>query len=410
MSIVKLTKGRLIIGCGILIALIIMSNYLNFKVNNSVSNIIEYKNTNSREGITFDEFNKIKKRYKDVDFTCYSEVKQNVTNKYGVSPTKYGNSTDKKVKTKVILTDEKYFSLYPFQMIRGGKLDFLSVNNKDKVAIISDVLANSLFKSNNVIGSTLKIGNDKYRIVGVYKENNSLLYSMSDDGYEKVYIPYTAYENTDNNKLFINVLTTKQTKKYDAKNINDKLTIILGDRLLQYKSVDYTDLKKLIFQNVKILYFIIGIFIIAYLIKIMITLIKEFKSFFIDKMKSKYLKGVINSNAREIAIYLGKIIICLVLILFVFNLVKFNIVIEKKYLPSENIFDISFYRKVIVYNMQLNNANESGFSNVYNRYLTVISHVEGIMLLVQLIFSINIILNFKVFRKLKSKFKSSSTS
>ncbi|URZ01761.1 ABC transporter permease [Clostridium felsineum] len=407
MSIIKLTKGRLIIGCGILIALIIMSNYLNFKVNNSVSNIIEYKNTNSREGITFEQFNKIKKQYSDIDFTCYSEVKENVTNKYGVSPTKYGDAIDKKVKTKVILTDEKYFSLYPFQIISGGKLDFLSVNNKNKVVVISDVLANSLFKSNNVIGSTLKIGNDKYRIVGVYKENNSLLYSMSDDGYEKVYIPYTAYENADNNnKLFINVLTTKQTKKYDAKNINDKLTIVLGDRLSQYNSVDYTGLKENIFQNVKILYFIIGIFIIVYLIKIMITFIKEAKSFFINKMRSNYLKDVITNNIKEIAIYLGRIIICLVLIVFVFCLVKFNIVIEKKYLPSENIFDISFYRKVIVYNIQLNNANENGFSNVYNRYLTVISHVEGIMLLAQLICIINIILNFKVFRKLRSKFKS----
>ncbi|URZ17649.1 ABC transporter permease [Clostridium felsineum] len=407
MSIIKLTKVRLIIGCGILIALIIMSNYLNFKVNNSVSNIIEYKNTNSKEGITFEQFNKIKKQYSDIDFTCYSEVKENVTNKYGVSPTKYGDDIDKKVKTKVILTDEKYFGLYPFQMISGGKLDFLSVNNKDKVVVISDVLANSLFKSNKVIGSTLKIGNDKYRIVGVYKENNSLLYSMSDDGYEKVYIPYTAYENTDNNnKLFINVLTTKQTKKYDAKNISDKLTIILGDRLSQYNSVDYASLKEHVFQNVKILYFIIGIFIIVYLIKIMITFIKEAKAFFINKMRSNYLKDVITNNIKEITIYLGRIIICLVLIVFVFCLVKFNIVIEKKYLPSENIFDISFYRKVIVHNIQLNNANENGFSNVYNRYLTVISHVEGIMLLAQLICIINIILNFKVFRKLRSKFKS----
>ncbi|AAK78645.1 putative ABC transport system permease protein [Clostridium acetobutylicum] len=405
MNIIKLTKVRLIIGVVVLLTLIIASNYLNFRVNDSVSNVIEYKNTVNNDGITFEEFNKLKKQYSDIDLTCYSEVKTKVTNKYDVSPSRYNNFADKKIKTKMILTDENYFRLYPFQIITGGKLDFLSVNNNDKVVVISDVLANALFKSNNVIGSTLKINNDKYRIVGVYKENNSFLYSMSDDGYEKVYIPYTAYRSQDISKLFLNVLTARQNPKHDKKDINSKLTKVLGDKLSEYNLVDYSMLKGILFQNVKILYFVIGLFVIACLIKIMIMFIKEAKTFFVDKMKSDYLKDVLINNKIKISIYLGKVLICIVLIVFVFNLIKFNVVIDKKYLPSENIFDIEFYKEVIVSNIQLNNANENGFRNIYDRYLTTINHVESFILVAELILIINILINYKFFRILKNKFK-----
>jgi putative ABC transport system permease protein len=396
MNVVKFAKFRLILSFVVLIVLIIVSNYLNFMVNNSVLNVIEYKNIDNKEGITFDEFSKVKNNYKDIDFTSYSEIKSDVTNKYGVSPNKYGSAEDKMIKTKVVLTDEKYFDFYPFYLITGGKLDFLSVKRGDRVVVISDVLANALFKCNNIIGSTLKINNENYRIIGVYKENKSLTYRMAEDGYERVYIPYTSYksENKESN-LFLDTLTTRQTKKYDEKNINDKLTKVLGDKLSVYKIVDYTVSKQLVFQNIKILYFIIGIFIIIYLIKVMIKHIKETVSFFIEKMKSNYIKEALLNNKRGFIVRFSKILICALLIVVIFNLVKFNVVIVKKYLPPENIFDISFYKEAVVSNIQLNNANEAGFSNVYDRYLNTIRNIESIIFLVELVISINIIMDYK---------------
>jgi putative ABC transport system permease protein len=378
-DIKKFTKFRLVISFSIFIVLIIITNYLNFMVNNSVSNVIEYKSTSNNVGITFDELSKVKGKYKDLKLTGYREVPANVTNKYGISP-------EEGIKTKTVLTDENYFDLYPFEMINGGKLDFLSVKNGDKVAIISDVLAASLFKSTDIIGSTLNINEVKYKIAGVYRENKSLLYSAAEDGYERVYIPYTSYTNQDkNDSSFLDVMTTRETKNYDEKSIDIKLNKVLGDKLPLYKSVDYTVSKEIIFQNIRILYFIIGMFIIIFLIRMIAKFIREAQVFLKEKLKGNYVNEVLKNNRKEFLIFLSKISVCILGIVIIFNLVKFYPVILDKYLPSNNIFDMDFYRKTIISNIQLNNANENGVSNVYSRYISVVGNVERLMLLGELL-------------------------
>ncbi|MFL0253205.1 ABC transporter permease [Clostridium neuense] len=382
MHIGKITKFKLIVSFSILIVLIIMSNYLNFNVNKNVSNVIEYKSINSASGgITFDELSKVKNKYKDLELTGCKEMTSSVTNKYGVSPQKE-MKTEEAIRTKIVLTDENYFDLYPFRMIRGGKLDFLTVKYGSKVAIVSDVLANSLFKSVDVIGSTLNVGNSKYRIVGVYKENKSLLYSAAEDGYERIYVPYTAYSDQDKkDKSFIDIMATRETKNYDEKAINDKLSKALNDKMPLYKSVNYTVSKQIVLQNIKILYFIVGCIVIAFFIKLILKFICEIKLLFKEKLRVSYLKEVILNNKKEILILFSKVFICIVGIATVFNLIKFNLVIQNKYLPSENIFDVSFYRTTIISNIQLNNANENGISNVYNRYLAIVGKTEAFVLL-----------------------------
>lgn len=385
MYIGKVTKFKLIVSFSILTILIIVSNYLNFNINRNVSNIIEYKNINRENGgITFDELSRVKDNYKDIKFSGCKEIAASVTNKYGVSPQKE-IKTKQKIKTKIVLTDENYFDLYPFEMIRGGKLDFLTVKSGSKAAIVSDVLANSLFKSVDVIGSTLNVGNSKYRIEGVYKENKSLLYSAAQDGYERIYIPYTSYfDQNKKGKSFIDIMATRETKKYDEKAINNKLSEVLNDKFSLYKSVNYTVSKKIVLQNIKILYFIIGVIVIIFLIRMIVKFTYEINLFLKEKMKSNYLKGALASNKKEFLIFVGKILICILGIVFVFDIVKFKLVIETQYLPSDNIFDINFYRNTIISNIQLNNANENGISNVYNRYLTIIGNTQRFIFLAEL--------------------------
>lgn len=386
MHIDKTTKFKLIVSFSILIVLIIMSNYLNFNVNKNVSNIIEYKNINKENsGITFNALSKVKDNYKDIKFTGCKEIAASVTNKYGISPQKE-METQQSIKTKIVLTDENYFDLYPFEMLRGGKLDFLTMKSCNKVAIVSDVLANSLFKSINVIGSTLKVGDLKYRIVGVYKENKSLLYSAAEDGYERIYIPYTSYfDQNKKDKFFLDTMATMETKNYDEKAINNKLSKVLNDKLTLYKSVDYTVSKKIVLQNIKALYFIIGVIVIILLMRVIVKFIYEANSFLRENLKDNYLKEALVINKKNFIIYAGKISVCILGIILVFNLVKFNVVIPDNYLPSDNIFDIDFYRKIIISSIQLNNANESGISNVYNRYLTIIGRTQRLLFLGELL-------------------------
>ncbi|AGK96028.1 ABC transporter permease [Clostridium pasteurianum] len=384
MNIKKVIKLRFIISLIVLIMLIILSTYFSLTLNKNVSNILEYKKINKSlstkdNGITFDDLNKVKEKYKELIFTGYKETLCDVTNKYG-------NSPSKKIKTKMVLTDENYFSLYPYNMVAGGKIDFLSVESGNKVAVISDVLANDVFKSIKVIGNMITLNNENYKIVGVYKENQSFIYSTSEDGYERIYVPYSSYTINDKNQnLFLDIFTTKETAQISYKNINNNLSKTLGGSLSLYNMVNYITLKKISFQYTRILYFIIGICGIIVLIKITLKYFRDLLTFFKEKLKTNYFNEILGNNRKKILFVFSKILLCLISIVIIFSLIKFNITIEDKYLPTDNIFDINFYKKTIVDDMQLRNANENGFDNVYNRYTNNIDDIEKIALLSELI-------------------------
>ncbi|MHB9943125.1 hypothetical protein CF065_16255 [Clostridium sporogenes] len=389
MDIKKLTTIRLIVSSTILLIMIIISNYLNLKVSENVSNIIEYKNKVSDNGITFEELQKAKKNNKDFKLTGLKEVPANTQNIYGVLP-------DREIKTKMVLTDENHFILYPNKIIRGGKIDYLSVKNGNNIVIISDVLATSLFKNVNVIGNNININNEKYKIVGVYKNDKSLLYSASQDIYERVYVPYTSYKNIDKyGKNYLDIISAKETSTNGEKSIYNKLTKVVGDKLGMYCVYNYTVSKKVIYEQIRILYFIIGIVAIAFLGVIMIGHIKKMIIFFKRSMEDKYLKEIIEEKPLEVKIILGKILFCLIAVIVIFNLIKFNIVFVDKYLPTENVFDIEFYRNAIIKDIQIVNANEDGVSNVYNRYLSNISRIQCLLFFMEVVTFIVVLVNIK---------------
>ncbi|EPY2285458.1 ABC transporter permease [Clostridium sporogenes] len=389
MDIKKLTTIRLIVSSTILLIMIIISNYLNLKVSENVSNIIEYKNKVSDNGITFEELQKVKKQNEDLELTGLKELPVNTQNIYGVLP-------DREIKTKMVLTDENHYILYPNKIIRGGKIDYLSVKNGNNIAIISDVLATSLFKNVNVIGNNININNEKYKIVGVYKNDKSLLYSASQDIYERVYVPYTSYKSTTKDgKIYLDIITTKETSTNGKKSIYNKLTKVVGDKLDMYCAYNYTVSKKVIYEQIRILYFIMGTAVIVFLGVIMIRHIKNMITFFKKSMRDKYLKEIIKEKPWEVKIILGRIFFCLIAIIVIFNLIKFNIVFVDKYLPTENVFDIEFYRKVIIKDIQIANANECGVSNVYNKYLSNVSSIQYLLLFMEVVTFIAVLVNIK---------------
>ncbi|MCY6958814.1 ABC transporter permease [Clostridium brassicae] len=395
MNVKKLTTIRLIVSSTILLIMIIISNYLNLKVSENVSNIIEYKNKVSDNGITFEELQKAKKNNKDFKLTGLKEVTANTQNIYGVLP-------DREIKTKMVLTDENHFILYPNEIIRGGKIDYLSVKNGSNIAIISDVLATSFFKNIDVIGNNININNEKYKIVGVYKKNNSLLYSASQDIYERVYVPYTSYKSiTKDGKNYLDIISTKETSTNGEKSIYNKLTKVVGDKLGMYSVYNYTVSKKVIYEQIRILYFIMGIVAIVFLGVIMIRHIKKMIAFFKKSMKDKYLKEIIKEKPVEVKVILGRILFCLIAVIVIFNLIKFNIVFVDKYLPNENVFDIEFYRKAIIKDIQIANANECGVSNVYNRYLSNVSSIQYLLLFMEVVTFIVLLVNIKARKMLR---------
>ncbi len=86
--------------------------------------------------------------------------------------------------------DENYTAMKNYQLAQGRGLQYMDMEDNKQVCVIGDYLNRVAFGGNGV-GKTLKIGADKFRIVGVLapKVSDAELQQGSDD--DCVYLPYT---------------------------------------------------------------------------------------------------------------------------------------------------------------------------------------------------------------------------
>ena len=86
--------------------------------------------------------------------------------------------------------DENYTEMKNYQIVQGRGLQYMDMQDNKQVCIIGDYLNRVAFGGNGV-GQTLKIGANKFRIVGVLKAkiSNPDQQEGSDD--DSVYLPYT---------------------------------------------------------------------------------------------------------------------------------------------------------------------------------------------------------------------------
>ncbi|QAA32321.1 ABC transporter permease [Clostridium manihotivorum] len=390
----KIIKLNLTISVVGFITLLLVSLYLDINLNKSIPNIIEYKKIDST-GLSFTKLNELKDKYKEANFTGYSEAICKVRNKFDITP-------KKAEKTKLVLTDENFFTLYNYKFISGGKIDYLSVEKGDKIIVISDVLAVKLYKTLKVVGNEIEIDNATYKIIGVYKQDKSFIFNMSDDGYDRIFVPYTSYIADNMGKLTVDVFATNESRQNTSAKIRNKLVNILGGALSQYNSYSYILNKNINFQYLRILCFLIGLWLIVELIRILKKYVKSLALIFKENSKKYYVKDIISSNKIQLLTILSKISLILVCIIVIFMLAKFTVIIDPNYLPSDNVFDLKFYKDTIVKYAQLTNANEVGYSNVYNRYVTNINSAERSLLIGEIIFFAIALINIKGLRSMST--------
>lgn len=93
--------------------------------------------------------------------------------------------------------DEKYFSLYKYNVTYGRSLLQSDYDNFRKVVVLDDTAASSLFPSENPIGQTVEIGGEPFTVVGVVSQEKTVslnINSVSD---------YYTYANTSSGKMFV---------------------------------------------------------------------------------------------------------------------------------------------------------------------------------------------------------------
>ena len=244
-----------------------------------------------------------------------------------------------------VLTNEFYFEIYG-QKLNGDSITKENIENEDKVAVISSSLALKLFFNTDAVGKTITLNDEVYTICGVIQESENIINSLSSDGKQRVYIPYTCYSGYENCDVY--------TISYD--NSASSAPLIEQMKLSQYHSTNFSEKANVIrnFENIIFLILFIALCFLAIRLwyRICKKLIKDIKEnlneiYFLNSFKSIPIKYILLTvTALGIPAVL----------LTIFFLSDFSIFIIPKYIPYDNIFDVSYYLNAIIENAHMSNS------------------------------------------------------
>lgn len=192
---------------------------------------------------------------------------------------------------KLTLTDEYYLRFHDLSWVRGNLFSTAVPGRNADVAVISEKLATQVFASVDVIGSSIKINGVKLVIVGVYKEDSSILSQISTDGRCEVLVPYyTCVPSVPAQVQYLYIRNAPSSAQVapvkagapsdeetepepvgvDAEQVSalplSELDSQLGGKLALYESVDYTKQMKSMVQYRALLIFVIGVVFLFFLL------------------------------------------------------------------------------------------------------------------------------------------------
>lgn len=263
-----------------------------------------------------------------------------------------------------VLVNENWFTVYKAK-INGKNISAQNIKNKDKVAVIGSQLALKLYFTTDAVGKKININGSQYTICGVICENEGFINKLSSDNKQRVYIPYTTAEKY--------VVRTADTIAYD----NSAYTAVLVEQmdLSQYYSVNlsYKAQTLVTFEHISYLAVFIGACIIA--LKLWYRLSKKLFCKIKEDLKTNYLKKSLKSIPVKYAMLVLVFVGIPVLLLVVFSICDFSIFIPSKYIPNDNIFDISHYINMIIDNAKTVNSlsltGDTLLINLFSRTFTV---------------------------------------
>lgn len=292
-----------------------------------------------------------------------------------------------------VLTNEFYFEIYG-QKLNGNRITEENIKNENKVAVISSSLALKLFFNTDAVGKTITLNDEVYTICGVIQESENIINSLSSDGKQRIYIPYTCYSGYENCDVY--------TISYD--NSASSAPLIEQMKLSQYHSTNFSEKANVIrnFENIIFLILFIALCFLALRLwyRICKKLIKDIK----ENLSENYILNSLKSIPIKYVLLAITAFGIPVVLLIIFFLSDFSIFIISKYIPYDNIFDVSYYLNTIIENSNMaNNLALTGDTFLINLY----SNSFSLLIWHVIIFAIIFIAVLSVIWKALSKLLSS---
>jgi hypothetical protein len=326
--ITKYSKLKLFLYTIIFALFMFMSISVRQQVISALPEAVEYVSKNNTDYITLSEIKQAVNNSDDI-------MTVNVQNRKNGTAEAYHTSllSDN---VNIILTDENYPEIHNINMIKGNF--FSAVISESDAIVISDSLANLLFKSIDIIGCQMILNGETKTISGVYENNESFVSDLSSNGLETVFVP--VYYQTDiNDSTRIESFYVKGNNGSIGNKEIQELNALLNNKLELYKQNDLNSSKKLLMQLFNIIIFVIGLIVVVKLFSVIIKNIKKIVNYIIA------VKGFDNAvPSVNVKLCILGTILCIAFIIPIIVLCTFKIYIPEGFIPEhDRICDISYY-------------------------------------------------------------------
>ena len=151
-------------------------------------------------------------------------------------------SLQKKTVKKVNITgaSQGYFKAKKLEMLAGRSLQDNDYKNFSRVIVIDQMVAKKLFRTNeDALNQVVTIGNNDYRVIGVYKNKDTAIGDSGEIGTALVANTQLAAENNTDpiGQIFFHVTDVKNSSSV-AKDVAKRLTHLSQGDNREYKSAD----------------------------------------------------------------------------------------------------------------------------------------------------------------------------
>lgn len=330
--------------------------YISITVADEIPSVMEYDRSRLSSGIPFTTYEKLTiKSYKE-DMSVYAELNPEILDEIG--------------EVKPVLVNENYFKVYCIH-VGGSGITEQHIQNHVPAIVISDKVAMKLSLDGNVIGQQINLYGKDFTIVGIYKKPDGFLREISSDIYDRVYIPYTCYDNYAD----ISIDSLAATKGSYSEKTLPLLGLTETDTNF-YIENDLATKQDIIANFPNLLIFVFTLILAIIIIKTLIRFIKQTYHKLHEDYQSFNLSVVLRHNWLYI---LSRFLMAVSLIAVPTVLVILfppKLIIPPSYIPFDNIFDLKHYIEVFTSQIQQTNSNLP----VGNNYLQHLFSISMILL------------------------------
>lgn len=326
-------RTKAVIMCKLIIMVLLISLTVIVSHYHSMSYIAYIEASDGNMGMSinksYEQCNAVEKkrllRYHDVYNLMRNTGKENLVF-YSTLDSIVDNGGIKNAHTKIVLSEGSVLNIFGGALLKGNVLNERMFSYGERVAVISEQLANDLYMTDKILGNNIYIDGCPYKILGIYNHENILW-----GGVERIFIPYKSYMDYEFIPVHTIILSDPVYKQLFHRTARFMNIIKRNSNVdvTKYRIIDFNDYGTTVYQQYRLIVFTTGFFAVIILLVELSKYIKFKYSKIISLLNEQYFSQIILHQKKAILKGIVFIILNVTCIFFIMKYIQFKLILPE---------------------------------------------------------------------------------